>query len=397
MMDLTPKLEIDTRIASLQQKLWQQQLTGALIILNSDMFYFTGTVQNSFLYVPAQGEAILMVKKSLRRGQQESTLKNIVPIKSPKEIPTILSSFGYSDLTKIGMELDVLPFNLYKMYKGIFAGAELSDVSPFIKEIRAIKSPYEVQILRNALFVADEAFQTVPNYLREGMSEIELAALFEAELRKRGYAGCCKLRAFNQEFFFGDVCSGENGFMPSFFDGPIGGAGVCISHPHGAGWKKIGCNEPVVIDYTTIIQGYTGDQTRMFCIGELSTEMETAFQAALLIEKEVLKVMKPGTAMEEPYLLALKMATEMGYQDNFMGYKEDRAKFLGHGIGLELDEWPIFAKGFKQPLLPGMTFALEPKFVFPEGAIGIENSFVMTETGPEMLSITPEIITYVKY
>ena len=79
-----------------------------------------------------------------------------------------------------------------------------------------------------------------------------------------------------------------------------------------------------------------------------------------------------------------------------MGYKQDRVKFLGHGIGLELDEWPIFAKGLKQSLLPGMTFAIEPKFVFPEGAIGIENSFVMTETGPELLSITPETITYVK-
>jgi len=396
MMDLTPKQEIDSRIGSLQQLQQQQELTGTLIILNSDLFYFAGTVQNSYLYVPAQGEVVLMVKKSLHRAQQESTLKNIVGIKSPKEIPSILAGFGYTNLGKIGMELDVLPFNLYKMYQGIFPGAQLCDISPTIKEIRGIKSPYEVEILRKALFVADQAFQTVPKYLREGMLEIELAALFEAELRRRGYAGCCKMRAFNQEFFFGDVCSGASGFIPSFFDGPIGGSGVCVSHPNGAGWKKISRNEPVLIDYTSIIQGYTGDQTRMFCIGELSPAMEKAFEASLLIEKEVLKVMKPGTAMEEPYLLALKLAAEMGYKDNFMGYKEDRAKFLGHGIGLELDEWPIFAKGFKQPLLPGMTFALEPKFVFSEGAIGTENSFVMTEAGPELLSMTPEIITYVK-
>jgi Xaa-Pro aminopeptidase len=395
-MDLTPKLEIDNRMVSFQEKLRQQELTGALIILNSDLFYFTGTVQNSFLYVPAQGEAVLMVKKSLHRGQAESVLKNIVAIRSPKEIPTILADFGYTSLTKIGMELDVLPFNLYKMYKNIFQAAELCDVSPIIKEIRAIKSAYEVAILRSALTVADQAFQRVPTFLQSGMSEIELAALFEAELRKRGHAGCCKLRAFNQEFFFGTLCSGENGFIPSFFDGPIGGAGVCVSHPSGAGWKKITRNEPVVIDYTTIIQGYTGDQTRIFCIGELSPKIEQAYQAALLIEAEVLKVMKPGISMEAPYLLALQLAEKMGYQDNFMGYKQDRVKFLGHGIGLELDEWPIFAKGFRQPLLPGMTFALEPKFVFPEGAIGIENSFVMTETGPELLSITPETITYVK-
>jgi Xaa-Pro aminopeptidase len=77
-----------------------------------------------------------------------------------------------------------------------------------------------------------------------------------------------------------------------------------------------------------------------------------------------------------------------------MGYRENRVNFIGHGIGLELDELPILAKGLKAPIKPGMTFALEPKFVFPEGAIGIENSFVMTENGPEYLSITPEVITY---
>ena len=94
--------------------------------------------------------------------------------------------------------------------------------------------------------------------------------------------------------------------------------------------------------------------------------------------------------------MALKMAEEMGYKDNFMGYKEDKVKFLGHGIGLELDEWPVLAKGFKMPIVPGMTFAMEPKFVFPEGAIGIENSFVMTEKGPENMSTIPDVITYVK-
>lgn len=395
-MDLTPKAEIDARTTCLQQKLSQQGLNGALILLNSDMFYFAGTVQNAFLYVPVQGESVLMVKRSLQRGKNESPLTNIVAIRSPKEIPTILASFGYIKLDKIGMELDVLPFNLYEMYQKIFSGAELSDISPAVKEVRVIKSSYEIGLLRKALKVSDEAFQTVPEFLREGMPEIELAALFEAELRKRGFAGCCKLRAFNQEFFYGDVCSGESGFFPSFFDGPIGGPGVCVSHPNGAGWKKVKRNEPVLIDYTSIIQGYTGDQTRMFCIGELSPKMEQAFDAALRIEAEVLKIMKPGTPAEEPYLLALKLAEELGYQDYFMGYKKDRVKFLGHGIGLELDEWPIFAKGFKGQLLPGMTFALEPKFIFPDGAIGIENSFVMTETGPESLSITPEAITYVK-
>ena len=78
-----------------------------------------------------------------------------------------------------------------------------------------------------------------------------------------------------------------------------------------------------------------------------------------------------------------------------MGFGKDRVKFLGHGVGLEMDELPIFAKGFDTPLLPGMTFALEPKFVFEHGAVGIENTFVLRENGAEKLNKFSEEIIYV--
>ncbi len=395
-MEKTPKSEIDARVKKLQEKLTEQALDGTLILLHSDMFYFTGTVQTAFLFIPAIGEPVLMIKKSLARGKHESPLKNIVPIRSPKEIPGILAEFDYTNFNKIGLELDVLPLNLYKMYQKIMPETEFSDISPIVREIRAIKSPYEIGLLRDALGVIDKAHLSVPSFLREGMLEIELAALFEAEMRKRGFSGWCKMRAFNQEFFLGNTCTGSGGFYPNFFDGPVGGSGVAISNPQGAGWKTVNRNEVVYIDYTCVVHGYTGDQTRIFSIGELSPQMVKAFNDSLFIEEEILKAIKPGTPAEVPYLLAIKLAEEMGYKDNFMGYKDDRVKFIGHGIGLELDELPVLAKGVKDPIMPGMTFALEPKFVFPEGAIGTENSFVMTEHGPEYLSITPEVITYVE-
>jgi len=393
-MEITPT-EIEARICNLQQKLIEQATDGAIILLQSDLFYFTGTVQNSYLYIPASGQPVLMVKKSLTRGRQESPLKNIVAIKTPKQIPEILAAYGYSSFSKIGLELDVLPFNLYKSYQNIFPTTEFIDISPAIKAIRAVKSAYEIELMRGALAVIDQAFLAVPSFLHAGMSELELAALFEAEMRKRGYAGPCKMRAFNQDFFFGNVCTGGSGFYPNYFDGPVGGQGASAAQPQGAGWKKINRDEVIYIDYSSIVKGYTGDQTRIFCIGELSPKLVKAYEAALLIEAEIVKSCKPGTLAEEPYLLAVKLAAELGYQDNFMGYKPDQVKFVGHGIGLELDEWPILAKGMKTPIVPGMTFALEPKFVFPEGAIGIEDSFVMTETGLQYLSITPQGITYV--
>jgi Xaa-Pro aminopeptidase len=395
-MELTPATEIQSRICKFQQKLVEEAVDGAVILVQSDLFYFTGTLQNSYLFIPASGEPVFMVRKSLTRGQQESPLKNIVAIKNPKQIPEILSSYGYNSFNKIGLELDVLPFNVYKSYQKVFPNAEFVDIAPAIKETRSVKSAYEIELLRGSLAVIDQAFQTVPSYLREGMTELELAALFEAEMRKRGYAGPCKMRAFAQDFFFGTVCTGASGFYPNFFDGPVGGQGPSAAQPEGAGWKKINRNEVVYIDYTSIVNGYTGDQTRIFCIGELPQKLVKAYEAALLIESEIVKSIKPGTPAEEAHLLALKLAEELGYKDHFMGYKNDQVKFVGHGLGIELDEWPILAKGIKTPIVPGMTFALEPKFVFPEGAIGTENSFVMTETGPEYLSITPQVITYLK-
>ncbi|QDR82953.1 M24 family metallopeptidase [Sporomusa termitida] len=394
-MNFTPGAEIKTRIARFQAALCKQDLDGALILLNSDMFYFTGTVQNSVLYVPAKGEPLLMVKKSLHRAQNESPLKNIIAIKSPKEIAGIIND-QFANPVKLGLALDVLPVNLYNTYKKMFPHVVFSDVSPLIKDTRAIKSPYEIELIRNSLQVIDKAFSAVPDFLREGMLEVEAAALFEAEMRKRGYSNCCKMRAFNQELFFGNLCTGSSGAFPSFFDGPVGGMGVSPSQPQGAGWKPIQRNEVIYIDYTCVLQGYTGDQTRIFCIGELTPRLVKAYEDALFIEAEIIKAMKPGIPAEAPYLLAITLAGELGYKDYFMGYKENQAKFIGHGIGLELDEWPILAKGLTTPVKPGMTFALEPKFVFPEGAIGTESSFVMTEQGPEQLSVTPNGITYIK-
>lgn len=394
-MNFTPGSEIMPRIDRFQAALRRQELDGALIVLNSDMFYFTGTVQNAILYVPARNEPLLMVKKSLQRARSESPLKNIVPIKSPKEIAGIIND-QFANPVKLGLTLDVLPVNLYHIYKKMFPNVVFSDVSPLIKEIRAIKSPYEIELIRDSLKVIDKAFSAVPAFLREGMTEIEAAALFEAEMRKRGYSNCCKMRAFNQELFFGNFCTGNSGAFPSFFDGPVGGVGVSPSQPQGAGWKPIQRNEVIYIDYTCVLQGYTGDQTRIFCIGELTPRLVKAYEDALFIEAEIIKAMKPGIPAEEPYLLAVTIAAELGYKDYFMGYREDQVKFIGHGIGLELDEWPILAKGLTAPVMPGMTFALEPKFVFPEGAIGTESSFVMTENGPVQLSLTPNGITYIK-
>ncbi len=388
----TPKSEVDTRIQAFQNTLEQLGMDGALIIHHTNLFYLSGTSQSSHLFIPRSGKPILMVRKSYERACKESPIEEIMDVKSLKMIPDILKEKGFS-LDTLGLELDVIPYNTWQFYNKIFKDSNFTDISDALKRIRTIKSEHEIDLLQRACGVLDQVFADVPAMLHEGMTEIELASLFESGMRRRGYGGCSKMRAFNQDFFMGNVTTGASGAVPSYFDGPVGGCGLTpANNPHGAGWKTIGQGEVVYIDYTCVINGYTADGARMFVIGEVSEQLRQAHAAALKIQEAIVAMIKPGVICEDVYTKSEEMAEAMGLQEHFMGIGNDRVRFIGHGVGLELDEYPIFAKGVKMPLTMGMTFALEPKFVFPEGAIGIENTYVLRADGAHVLTHAPEEI-----
>ncbi len=389
----TPKSEVDIRIQTFQNTLEQLGIDGALIIHHTNLFYLSGTSQSSHLFIPRSGKPILMVRKSYERACKESPIEEIMDVKSLKMIPDILKEKGFS-LDTLGLELDVIPYNTWQFYNKIFKDSNFTDISDALKRIRTIKSEHEIDLLQRACGVLDQVFADVPAMLHEGMTEIELASLFEAGMRKRGYGGCSKMRAFNQDFFMGNVTTGSSGAAPTYFDGPVGGCGLTpANNPHGAGWKTIGHGEVIYIDYTCVINGYTADGARMFVIGDVSEQLRAAHAAALTIQEALVAMIKPGMLCEEVYGRSVELATELGLEEHFMGIGNDRVRFIGHGVGLELDEYPIFAKGVKMPLAVGMTFALEPKFVFAEGAIGTENTYVLTNEGPQALTRASEAIT----
>ncbi|MDR3629838.1 MAG: aminopeptidase P family N-terminal domain-containing protein, partial [Desulfocapsaceae bacterium] len=200
----TPQTEIDARIHALQKNLDQQGLDGALIVHHTNLFYLSGTSQSCHLFIPRSGDPLLMVRKSYQRALQESPLAQIIEVKSLKSIPEILQGKGFK-LEALGFELDVIPYNTWKFYKKIFGNVNLIDISDPIRKIRMIKSEYETGLLQGACAVLDQVFAEVPSMFREGMTEIELASLFEAGMRRRGYGGCSKMRAFNQDFFLGNI------------------------------------------------------------------------------------------------------------------------------------------------------------------------------------------------
>jgi len=382
----TPRSEINQRLDKLKKQLEENSIGAALIVQRADLFYFAGTIQEAHLYVPVDDKPILMVFKSLERAIAESSLSRIVPLESPKAVPEILRQSGYSLPQSIGLELDVLPTNLYFNYQRLFEGKNLVDISHLIRRVRAIKSPYEIEMMRRAATLSDQVAARVPELLCEGITELELAGQVEAEARKLGHQGIVRMRLWGSEMFYGHLLAGPSGAVPSFLSSPTGGSGASPAVAQGPGFRPIQRHEPVLVDYVFALNGYYSDHTRIFSLGKPDEELMAAHTAMLDVQNLIKKAAKPGVQSGDIYDLALIRATELGYDKNFMGVGKERIRFVGHGVGVELDEYPFLAAGQNLELQENMTLALEPKLIFPEkGVVGIENTHVVTAKGLDQL------------
>jgi Xaa-Pro aminopeptidase len=337
-----------------------------------------------------------MAFKSQARAVSESPLNRIVPLDSTRSILKILNRHGYRVPPTIGMELDVLPANLYLNYQKLFSESHLIDVSRQIRQLRSLKSAFEIDIMRRAAALSDALAAQVPGLLREGMTELELAGQIEAEARKQGHQGIIRMRLWGGELFYGHLMAGPSAAVPSFLSSPTGGSGANPAVAQGAGFRPIQRHEPVLVDYVFALNGYCSDHARIFSIGELPTEFHEAHRAMLNIQEMIKKQGRPGARSGDLYDAALSAATDAGYGDFFMGSGEERIRFVGHGIGLEIDEYPFLAAGQKLRLQEGMTIALEPKLIFPDrGVVGIENTHVVRPNGLEQLGHYEEDIIIV--
>jgi Xaa-Pro aminopeptidase len=386
-----PISEIEIRFRCFQDLMVQEGLDGVLICQNVDLLYFAGTIQQGYLYVPAEGEPLFLVKKNMERALQESPLHGVIPLSSSKEIPSLLAERGYVPPQTIGLEMDVLPANTYRQLVNIFKEARTLDASTLIRKCRMYKSPWEIENMRKAAQMLDKLVLEVPRIINPNMLEIELAGKLEAFLRKEGHQGYIRTRGFNQELFYGHILSGPEGSKASYIDSPSGGTGLGPAFSQGAGFKPIRLREPISIDYVGCYNGYLVDQTRMFSLQNPPEPVWEAFRAVTHIQESIKLKAQPGISCEQVYSWALAEADRLGYQSNFMGVGQTKVPYIGHGLGLELDELPVLGEKFDWLLEPGMVIALEPKIFLPRyGLIGIENTYLVTDTGLEPITMAPE-------
>ncbi|MDD9271714.1 M24 family metallopeptidase [Paenibacillus sp. GCM10023248] len=382
----------------LQVELLKRGWSGFLVTHHVDIYYYCGSMQTGYLFIPAEGEALYLVRRSLIRASEEA-FADVQSLGSWKTLAERLRARSANGSAangsaadaplRIATELDVLPVQLYSKLQTALPGAVWEDGSLLVREQRMIKSPDEVTAIREAARIVDAALEAVIPLVREGMAEFELMALIEHQLRLRGHQGLMRMRAYNSELITGMVAAGASAAVPTYFDGPAGGTGLHPSSPQSSGRALIRRGEPILVDIGCMTDGYLIDQTRTLVIGDLDPELQKAYDAAEAVLRATEARLQPGAIAEHLYLLALDQVQEAGLSDHFMGYGADQVKFLGHGIGLEIDELPVLAKGFKYPLAPGMVIAIEPKFTFPgRGVVGIEDTYLITDTGWEKLTVS---------
>ncbi|MBG9791929.1 peptidase M24 [Paenibacillus dendritiformis] len=388
------KREIEGRIARLQAAMKERTMDGCLITQNVGLYYFTGSMQTGYLFVPKQGEPVYFVKRSLERARHESEVA-VEPLGSFRAFGALLQErfpevFG-SGRPVIATEYDVLPVQLFERLRSVLPDAAWTDGSAMLRGLRMVKSPWEIDRIRTAARAAHHALEQAAAYVRPGMMELQLIAHIEHVFRMQGHVGFIRMRGYNQEIITGMVASGEAGAEPTYFDGPAGGRGLTPASPQGSSRKVIAENEPILVDIGCCIDGYVIDQTRTLVIGGLDEELERAYESSEAILRAAEASLKPGAVCETLYAGALKLAEQHGLAGHFMGFGSDQVSFLGHGIGMEMDEWPVLARGFTMPLEPGMVIAIEPKFTFPgRGVVGIENTYLITDDGFEKLTTPPE-------
>lgn len=383
---LQPELKL--RRDKIRALMAQQEIDAAIITCNTNLIYTHGGVVSGYLYLPINQPARLFVKRP-----NNLVGENVQSIRKPEQLPELIKECGLPMPTKLMLEGDELSHSEYTRLAACFPEANVVNGTPIIRKARSVKTKMEIEMFRRAGVAHTKAYEQIPSIYKPGMTDRELSIEIERLMRLEGCLGIFRTFGQSMEIFMGSLLAGDNATAPAPYDFALGGAGLDPSIPIGANGSLLQQGQSLMVDMGGNFNGYMSDMSRVFSVGKLSDKAYSAHQVCLEIQDAVTEMAKPGAVCEELYNKAIDIVTKAGFADFFMGVGQ-KAKFIGHGIGLEINESPVLAPRMKQELEPGMVFALEPKVVLPGvGPLGIENSWVVTAEGVEKLTLcTDEII-----
>jgi Xaa-Pro dipeptidase len=387
MQTKVPLTELNSRIARFREQMDQSnpgwELTAIFSKLNQ--YYFTGTMQDGVLFIPRSDEAVFWVRRSYERAVGESEFPLIRPMGSYRDPASMMHTLPH----KVYIEKDIIPVAMLERFLKYFPFEVIESADAQILKVRSVKSEYELSLMRQSGKIHQKVMEElVPGMLREGMSELEFfCEMFNAFIRE-GHQGIVRWGMFGAESILGHATFGVSSLFPTAMNSPSGNYGMSPAVPmNGNPDIRLRNGDLVYIDTGCGVGGYHTDKSMTYMFGsQLPDEAIGAHQQCVEIMNEVASMLRPGAVPSVIYNEIMDSLSP-GFLENFMGFGRSAVKFIGHGIGLTIDEPPVIAKGFDEPIREGMVFAVEPKKGIPGiGLVGTENTYIVSPGGG--LSIT---------
>jgi Xaa-Pro dipeptidase len=387
MFDKVPLEELNNRmfrfrlIMDRQNPDWEY----AVFFNKINLYYFTGTMQEGMLLIPRDSEAIFRVRRSFERAIDESLFPQIKPMDGFRDAVGDYNTTARS----VHIETEFVPVAFLNRFRKYFPFEQVLPLDQQIAVARSVKSHYELSIMiRSGELHRSVLEDYLPAMLYKGMSEVDLAALLYAKMLNMGHHGVARFGMFDTEVILGHIAFGESSLYPTSFNGPGGNFGMSPAVPLlGNRDKKLKPGDLVFIDIGFGIEGYHTDKTTTYVFGKKPEPIVQAeHDRCVEIQYRLAGQLKPGAIPSQLYEQTMKNLSS-DFLNNFMGFGNRQVKFLGHGIGLVIDETPVIAKGFDHPLEENMVIALEPKKGLKGiGMVGIENTFIVTGKGGKCIT-----------
>lgn len=370
------------------QKVMQEKgADGCLLSNGINLFYTTGRMYNGYFYLPAEGKPYFFIKRP--NGIEG---EHVIYLRKPEQLPDLFRENNLLMPEKLLLEADELSYSDYIRLQNIFQPKECMNATAILRQIRRVKTSWEIEQTRLCARRHEAVYREIPSCFKPGMTDLDFQFEIENQMRKHGSLGLFRAFGPNMDIYMGSILTGSNAETPSPFDFALGGGGMDASCPLGANGTPLKEGMAIMVDMAGNYTPYMTDMTRVFSVGKLTDKAYHAHEVSRRIHQEIEIAVRPGVACADLYQLALRIVEEEELAAYFMGTKQ-QAKFVGHGVGLQINELPVLTPRSKEILEENMIFALEPKFVLPEiGAVGVENTYLVTAQGCEKLTLSPEEI-----
>ncbi len=383
----TSKEELTDRLRKVQQIIIELQADACIITTSVNQFYLNDFIFDGYLYILPESDPLLFIKRP--QGIED---QHVEYFRKPEQLPEMLSKYNLSLPRRLLLETDALSYSTAVRLQTALNMPELINVSQKLREIRSVKSNFEIRQIRESAKIHAEVYSQIRSIYQPGMTDIEFQIELEYRMRKAGSLGIFRSFGENMDIYMGSILAGNNAQTPSPYDYALGGGGITPLLPLGANGTPLKEGTTLMVDMAGNYRPYMDDMTRTFAIGKVPKIAYQVHQVSIDIHNEIRETAKPGTPCADLYLLAEKKIKENQLEPYFMGTVQ-QAKFIGHGVGLEINEPPVLTRRSKEILQPGMAIALEPKFVLPDiGAVGIENTYIVNENGLEKITLFEEAL-----